>query len=171
MDSIAELYGTKEVAEIVGIPEWRVRNFAEGEAFGMPPALKVGSGRGGRRLYDLEGIKRIAVASDLIDAGFAPEAVGRAISVFRNSPFTSWSRLSKVDRRPERLPVLVCEKGDWAIKGNQEAKGMFEERFGFVGTGNKGGLFVLNYLTRLVWLEQRIEEKLSKQAGRLEGKS
>src|SRR5438270_479836 len=54
-----ELYGTSQVAEILGIPEWRVKNFSEGAAYKLPPAHRVGSGRGSRRLYGWEDIFRI----------------------------------------------------------------------------------------------------------------
>lgn len=75
----AELYGTKEVAKILGIPEWRVKNFSEGAAYRLPPAHQVGSGRGSRRLYGWSDIFRLGIANRLVDFGFTPETVGSAL--------------------------------------------------------------------------------------------
>ena len=75
----SELYGTKEVAAILGIPEWRVKNFSEGAAYRLPPAHQVGSGRGSRRLYGWEDIFRLGIANRLVNFGFTPESVGTAI--------------------------------------------------------------------------------------------
>ena len=74
-----QLYGTSQVARILDIPDWRVKNFSEGEAYRLPPSIQVGSGRGSRRLYTFEDVFRIAVADYLVKFGFTPEAVGRAI--------------------------------------------------------------------------------------------
>jgi hypothetical protein len=75
----SELYGTKEVAQILGIPEWRVKNFSEGAAYRLPPAHQVGRGRGSRRLYGWEDIFRLGIANRLVNFGFTPESVGDAI--------------------------------------------------------------------------------------------
>ncbi len=74
-----ELYGTKEVAQILGIPEWRVKNFSEGAAYRLPPAHQVGSGKGSRRLYGWEDIFRMGIADQLVNFGFTPESVGAAV--------------------------------------------------------------------------------------------
>src|SRR5215467_6344033 len=78
-DRIEKLYGTKQVAEILGIPDWRVKNFTEGDAYRLPKPQLVGSGRGSRRLYTLIDVGRIAIADALVNCGFSPEAIGEAI--------------------------------------------------------------------------------------------
>ena len=87
--SRAELYGTSQVAEILNIPEWRVKNFSEGEAYRLPPAKQVGRGRGSRRLYEWTDIYRILIANELVEMGFTPEAVGRAVREIPESKLVS----------------------------------------------------------------------------------
>jgi hypothetical protein len=153
-----ELYGTKQVAELLNIPEWRVKNFAEGKAYGLRPTQKIGSGHGSRRLYDVLGLRRLAIASDLVDAGFTPEAVGRALRVVRDDDLGSFEEfLGTRAAKLEKLPLLVCEKGEWAVQNAKEVEETFEARFKFVSGWDHGGVFVLNFLNRIVFLEQRIE--------------
>ena len=47
--------------------------------------MRVGSGRGSRRLYAWEDIFRIGIADRLVKFGIAPDAVGAAISEIPNS--------------------------------------------------------------------------------------
>jgi DNA-binding transcriptional MerR regulator len=83
-----KLYGTKQVAEILGIPDWRVKNFTEGEAYRLPKPQLVGTGRGSRRLYTITDICRIAIANQLVECGFSPEAIGDAIEEIPRSLLT-----------------------------------------------------------------------------------
>jgi hypothetical protein len=75
----SKLYGTKQVAEMLGLPVWRVKNFSEGKAFRLPPSAQLGTGHGSRRLYDWKDVCRIAIADKLTTLGFTPETVGAAI--------------------------------------------------------------------------------------------
>lgn len=83
-----KLYGTKQVAEILGIPDWRVKNFTEGEAYRLPKPQLVGTGRGSRRLYTITDVCRIAIANQLVECGFSPEAIGDAIEEIPRSMLT-----------------------------------------------------------------------------------
>jgi hypothetical protein len=87
--SRAELYGTSQVAKILSIPEWRVKNFSEGEAYRMPPAKQIGRGRGSRRLYEWTDIYRLLIANELVEMGFTPDAVGRAVREIPESKLVS----------------------------------------------------------------------------------
>jgi hypothetical protein len=78
-----ELYSTKQVAAMLEIPVWRVKNFSEGKAFRLPPSIQVGTGRGSRRLYDWKDVCRIAIADKLTMIGFTPKAVGMVIEETR----------------------------------------------------------------------------------------
>jgi hypothetical protein len=151
-----ELYGTKQVAQLLNIPEWRVKNFAEGKAYGLRPSQKIGSGHGSRRLYDLYGLFRLAIASDLVDAGFTPEAIGRAIRVLRDSVLRSWDKFL-ADRTRAELQLLVCEEGEWKVQEVNEVRETFKATLESLGPRSHGGLFTLNFLNRIALLENRLE--------------
>jgi hypothetical protein len=151
-----ELYGTKQVAELLNIPEWRVKNFAEGKAYGLRPAKKIGSGHGSRRLYDVLGLRRLAIASDLVDVGFTPEAVGRALRALRDNVLMSHEDF--IGAKLVQLPLLVCERGEWMVQNVKEVQETFDAKFTLVGPWSHGGLFVLNFLSRIVSLELRMEQ-------------
>src|SRR5207302_9816340 len=102
-----ELYGTKQVAEILSIPEWRVKNFSEGPAYGLPPAHRVGTGRGSRRLYGWGDIFRIAIAEHLVVCGFTAEAVGAAIREIPDSMLGPYEEMLRMEypETEDRLPA------------------------------------------------------------------
>src|SRR5438128_2575524 len=109
-----ELYSTKQVAEILGIPEWRVKNFSEGAAYRLPPALQVGTGRGSRRLYGWEDIFRLGIANRLVNFGFTPESVGAAIREIPESTLAPYaatleahSPSSRGQLKTKETPLLV----------------------------------------------------------------
>ena len=102
-------YTTKEVADALSIPQWRVKNFTEGDAYRLPPALRVGSGRGSRRLYRWTDIYRMLIANELVDAGFTPEVVGRAILEIPES------KLRPPDPFPKNPFVLVHANHKWEV--------------------------------------------------------
>jgi DNA-binding transcriptional MerR regulator len=103
------LYGTKQVSSMLGIPEWRVKNFSEGEAYGLPPAIRTGRGRGSRRLYELADIYRMLIANELVGCGFTPEAVGRAVREIRESEL-----ISRDSGDPD-VRVLVLVRQKWSV--------------------------------------------------------
>ena len=107
--SRAELYGTSQVAEILNIPEWRVKNFSEGEAYRLPPAKQVGRGRGSRRLYEWTDIHRILIANELVEMGFSPETVGQAV---REIPE---SKLVSIDYLDQDSLLLALLHRKWVV--------------------------------------------------------
>jgi hypothetical protein len=148
----AELYGTKQVSEILGIPEWRVKNFSEGAAYGLPPALQVGSGRGSRRLYGWGDIFRIAIAEHLVACGFTAEAVGGAIREIPDSllgPYEEMLRMENPEgegRLPaKKTPLLVFVGGAWRVRKASEMGGTVKQTLRHMESAT--GLFVLNLPT------------------------
>src|SRR5581483_1392422 len=123
----AELYGTKQVAAILGIPEWRVKNFSEGAAYRLPPAHRVGTGRGSRRLYGWEDIFRIAIAAHLVACGFTAEAVGMAVREIPESTLGPYEEMLRTQNpgtegilSAKETPLLVCERGRWRVRKASE---------------------------------------------------
>lgn len=75
-----KLYSTGQVADMLSIPIWRVKNFTEGKAFGIEPTQVIGEGHGGRRLYDDKAVRKISTAALLTQAGLRPEIIGGILS-------------------------------------------------------------------------------------------
>lgn len=81
MDS--KIFTTEKVAKILGLPEWRVVRFAQTDGYGIKPAFGEAAGPGSRRLYDLENVCEIALASWLVQAGLRVEVIGRVLKRLR----------------------------------------------------------------------------------------
>ena len=148
----AELYGTKQVAEILGIPEWRVKNFTEGEAYRLPPAHRVGSGRGSRRLYDWSDIFRIGLAEQLVKAGFTAEAVGQAVREVPESTLAPYGATLRAgspykaeNLKPKDTPILQRTRSVWRVVMAPEAQTEFRKmaRHG----QSSAGVFAINLAT------------------------
>ncbi len=149
-----ELYGTKEVAQILGIPEWRVKNFSEGAAYRLPPAHQVGSGKGSRRLYGWEDIFRMGIADQLVNFGFTPESVGAAVREIPESVLGPYhANLLAHDPQYEgklkrkETPLLVKAGGVkfeavWRLVMASKVQSEWIKTVEHGGT--RGGLFVLN---------------------------
>jgi DNA-binding transcriptional MerR regulator len=125
-----KLYGTKQVAEILGIPDWRVKNFTEGEAYRLPKPQLVGTGRGSRRLYTITDICRIAIANQLVECGFSSEAIGDAIEEIPRSTLTRVPNPFKDDEdTPKELEEGPAkELYDRVIQGESIEKKLRESR-------------------------------------------
>jgi hypothetical protein len=155
------LYGTKQVAEILGIPEWRVKNFSEGDAYGLPPSQSVGSGRGSRRLYDANSVYRLAIANELVNCGFAPESVGRAIREIAESKLSlrpgDTRRPGEAKDEPEwELPILTCWRGRWNVQKQGEIPDESNESI-YQLLATEGGHFYLNFPVLLKGVSEKME--------------
>jgi hypothetical protein len=74
-----EQFSTGEVAEILGIPMWRLQKFLSSPAYRLSVFDQIGEGKGSRRLFIREALYRIATALVLVRDGFAPSFVGSAL--------------------------------------------------------------------------------------------
>jgi DNA-binding transcriptional MerR regulator len=104
-----KLYTTTEVAQILGVDTWRIKNFTEGGAYGLPPSMQAGRGRGSRRLYDWRDIRRILIAQHLVWCGFTPESIGRAIEEIPRS------KLVGRDYADSESEVLTHSGEEWMV--------------------------------------------------------
>ncbi len=107
------LYGTRQVAAILALPEWRVKNFTEGAVYGLLPAEQRGKGRGSRRLYAIRDIFRIGIADELLTFGFAPDAVGEAVRKIPDALLTT--EIGRATPQPREVPMLVKDVS-WRLK-------------------------------------------------------
>lgn len=143
------LLGTKQVAEILEIPEWRVKNFSEGGAYGLPPTQTVGSGRGSRRLYNTTDICRLAIANELVNCGFTPEAVGRAVreipeSLLDDPVWPDDSDLDDDDEEREYPMMLVYMRGKWKVRRPGELSALALDKY-VEWNSESTGMFMLNF--------------------------
>jgi hypothetical protein len=175
-----ELYGTRQVAAILDIPEWRVKNFSEGEAYRLPPSVRVGSGRGSRRLYGWADIFRIGLADRLVKCGFTPESVGRAVREIPESLLKPYAALLYARTEPKlskkETPVLVNSDGEWKVNLVTEVLRVWSQTVEH--EGSTSGLFVINLANvfdaifsdlQLYWTgvskEQYLDELRASQGG------
>lgn len=161
------LFGTREVALIVGCPEWRVKNFAQ-PAYGLPPSqILGGGGRGSRRLYNYRDVKRVCIADALVRCGFAPEAVGAGVREVPQSMLDGrYDILLSKELNPEgaNLPVLIAQGGEWSIVRPAEVDSLLKTVW--AGSAHDAlaetdeNLFVLNVLSllhRMFWRHVKLE--------------
>jgi DNA-binding transcriptional MerR regulator len=84
MQMDAKVLTTEKVARILGVPEWRVVRFAQIKKYGITPAYGQASGSGSRRLYNVENVCEMALASWLTEAGLRIEVIARVLTQVRN---------------------------------------------------------------------------------------
>jgi DNA-binding transcriptional MerR regulator len=149
-------YGTKQIAAILDIPEWRVKNFSEGAAYGLPPsALPFGKGRGSRRLYTFRDLLRFAIADELVHCGFTPEDVGKAVREIPESRLTSWTEEWVEGHKRAQLPLLVNVHGEWRVRKLAEVKRLTSR---VLSEDDWRGLFILNFPSLLESVVKRMTE-------------
>ena len=156
------------MAELLKIPDWRVKNFSEGSAYGIPPSQTVGTGRGSRRLYREADVCRIAIANELVTCGFSPEAVGAAVREIPESRLTE----SYMDADPDEDPeiawaesqhFLVSEGGKWKMRNADDAGDMVQGQF--QNPHAEHGIFILNLAGVLMGLVEILRGEMVLGAG------
>jgi hypothetical protein len=159
-DAVKEtFYGTKRVAEIVNIPEWRVKNFAEGPAYGLPPSQTLGTGRGSRRLYDLSGILRVALANELVNSGFMPEVVGGAMAKVQEADVLKICAEIRTSGPSKNGAVLVRLRCNWEVREVHQATNLIKK--GLEQGGEGRGLFALNLSSLVARVLKRLKGPLT----------
>ena len=114
-----DLFGTKQAAQILGVPDWRIKNFSEGAAYQLPPSVRVGSGRGSRRLYSVSDLYRLAVANELVGCGFTPEAIGMAMQAATEpalKPIETPVKEHGAEHRTAESLFLIQDSGQWTVQ-------------------------------------------------------
>ncbi len=137
MVAATDQYGLSEVAEILRIPEWRVKNFAQGAAYGITPRTV---GKKKLRVFGWLDLARIELAQQLVNDGFSPSAVGAALS-----------KLPGVLLRPSRPETyLLLTGGEWkCVMGHKEVKRQVSRAIGEPEGTKVPGVYLLN-VTRIM---------------------
>jgi hypothetical protein len=73
------LFGTAEVLKIVGIPANTLNKLVERGSFGIAPSVRIGKGRGSRRVFGTPDIFGIALVWWLTQAGLRSAVIGRVL--------------------------------------------------------------------------------------------
>ena len=74
-----QIFTTDQIARVLHVPEWRIVRFAQIKQYGITPAFGDAKGSGSRRLYSLENVCQMALASWLAEAGLRVELIGRVL--------------------------------------------------------------------------------------------
>lgn len=81
------VFTTDELTTLLGLDpkkdKWRVVKFAESREYKIVPSIKLASGSGSRRLYDLENVCEFALALQLLHIGLRSQAIGDVIQKLR----------------------------------------------------------------------------------------
>lgn len=153
------LYRAADIAKILGVEEWRIKNFSQGKAYNLAPSIRLGSGQRKWRVYTFQDVLRHAIADELVRFGFGPEAVGEALGAISEPLLTSWTRLvaaaGEEGKEPdwEPLPMLVNASGNWKV---MKGAAIRERFFGYGGDWR--GVFILNYPSLLGQVIKQIAE-------------
>ena len=78
-----KIFTTDKIAKLLLLPEWRVVRFAQVREYGIIPEYGEASGPGSRRLYSLENLCEIALASWLLQAGLQVKAIAYVLAQVR----------------------------------------------------------------------------------------
>jgi hypothetical protein len=157
-----QLYATKQVAAILDVAEWRVKNFSEGGAYGLPPSQTVGSGRGSRRLYGAMDICRLAIANELVNCGFTPETVGRAVreipeSLLLESLYPYHDDDEEQPEEPEEgPPMLVYMYDTWKVREGGTFDEALKHHFANFQSVSHG-IFILNLWSLVSGVREKLE--------------
>jgi len=75
-----EIFELPEMAEVLGMPLTKARNWTIGRPLKIPASIRTASGTGTRNLYNIEDVYLMGLASEFSKAGFAAMAIGRLLN-------------------------------------------------------------------------------------------
>lgn len=103
-------FGTGEVAEILGVPMWRLQKFLDSPRFQLASSETVGGkGHGSRRVFTKLDVYRIGLAARLIGDGFAPKFVASALEAIGDEELFGMDSENNV--RPAGIVFRRAKKG------------------------------------------------------------
>ncbi len=75
-----EIFELPEVAEVLGMPLTKARNWTIGRPLTIPASVRKATGTGTRNLYNIEDVYLMGLANEFSKAGFAAKAIGRLVN-------------------------------------------------------------------------------------------
>jgi DNA-binding transcriptional MerR regulator len=154
-----EIFTTERIAEILSASKWRVGRFAEIKKFGITPAFGEAKGSGSRRLYNLENVCEMALASWLLEAGLRIEVIGRALNRMRRQGGLSYLlELPDAKAQDSYLGVIRAPRGK--ITG-QEAVFLqsWEQLVRIFARDSDASVLIIPVGLRFLTLKHRLEEQ------------
>lgn len=105
-----QVFTTDELTILLGLDpkkdKWRVVKFAESREYKIVPSIKLASGSGSRRLYDLENVCEFALALRLLETGLRSQVIGKTIQQLRKRGRLS-TKLEMEDSELENLKLVM----------------------------------------------------------------
>lgn len=74
-----EIFELPEMAEVLGMPLTKARNWTIGRPLTIPASVRKATGTGTRNLYNIEDVYLMGLANEFSKAGFAAMAIGRLL--------------------------------------------------------------------------------------------
>jgi DNA-binding transcriptional MerR regulator len=74
-----EIFELAEMAEVLGMPLTKARNWTIGRPLSIPASIRTATGTGSRNLYSIEDVYLMGLAHEFSKAGFAAKAIGRLL--------------------------------------------------------------------------------------------
>jgi len=113
----------------------------------------------------LNSILRLAIASELVNCGFAPETVGTAVREIPESMLIEWAEgLGRAENPNDQIPVLcLIPRRGWRVRRVHEVNALVAKILDYPGTSHE--IFILNFPALL----DCIIEKLTQLAGAAAG--
>jgi len=144
-------FGTGQVAELLGVEEWRIKNFASGKAYGLESARAVGTSRKKIRVFSAGELLKIGVAVWLTRHGLTAPMIGNAMRVLDEKQLAHWAyRLEIEGDSADDLPFLICA-GEWVLAEREQVHKKAVE-------GQHPILFVVNLPKVLLTIVERVIE-------------
>jgi|SRR5579862_3291758 len=114
-------FGTGEVAKILLIEEWRVKNFALAKAAGLQPSRVVGTQKRRIRVFSMFDVVKLALAKDMTIHGFTVDAVGAAVETLNEARLREWAGAVENGLHiPVEQKEYLWHDREWELIGHKE---------------------------------------------------
>jgi hypothetical protein len=108
---LTHVFGTGEAAEILDIPIWRLQKFLDSKRYQLTVEGRLGVGLGSRRAFSVEDLHRLAIATLLVQDGFAAPFIGSMLQKLDDADFGDRPDSEGIDRPLKALGFRRSKKG------------------------------------------------------------
>lgn len=133
-------YSAQQVADMLGVPLHRVKNFILVKGYSLrPTGSKSKFGR-----FAFADIFKFGLANALVNCGFEPPEVSAAIKAVPEKLWSGWAGDTYASGDPDAPApfILIRHNNKWAVRNGDEVRRAMEHAV-TVG-GEPGGVFMLN---------------------------